>query len=105
MMTPVFGFRGPGAQMPMAEIWFCESSEKRPRIAVETAASPFDGGPEFVTGVLLRATISPWTFTRPAATLVPPMSTPTTTRDWLFICCRESYCTGDVATPTFLSAP
>src|SRR5467141_3294857 len=90
MMTPVSGFNGPGAHMPMAPKRVGgDASEKRPRIAVETAARPFDGAPTVSIGVLFRARISPLASTRPAATLVPPMSTPTTTRDSFFICYRD----------------
>src|SRR5260370_6306734 len=115
MMTPVSGFNGPGAHMPMAPKRVGgDASEKRPRIAVETASRPFDGAPVVSIGVLYRTRISPLASTRPATTFDPPISTPTTTLDSAFISCnalnlgRQSQCaqsTGAAATPTCLSAP
>src|SRR5712692_1660417 len=90
MMTRVSGFSGAGVHMTIAPIRVCEHpSEKSPRIAVETASRPFDGAPVVSIGVLFRARISPLASTRPAATFVPPISTPTTTRDSFFMGYRD----------------
>src|SRR5205807_10082462 len=87
MITPVRGFSGLGAQVPIPDMccWFAEVGDSAP-IAVDTAFRPLEACPVVTMGVLLRTSISPRASTRPAATLVPPISTPTTTLFSFFIC-------------------
>src|SRR5713101_2927180 len=83
MTTPVFGSSGPGEQMPTPRIKLCAPAAlaawaDAASIALVTDASPREA-PSFETmGLRVWHKISPLGSTRPAATLVPPMSTPIT---------------------------
>jgi len=81
--TPAFGSSGPGEQIPTPRSnpccftisgYFAETDS----IAEITALSPAAASPVGTIGVRVCARISPLPSTRPAATLVPPMSTPIT---------------------------
>jgi len=80
MTIPVFGSSGPGAQIPIPEIdpsvpgreW---AAARTASIAEMTAAKPA-AALLAAMGVRIWKLISPSAFTRPAATFVPPTSTP-----------------------------
>jgi len=81
MMTPARGSSGPGAHNPIARIF--RDSGFAPRsscsIVALTAASPCSAEPVTGIGVRVCCRISPVAqSTIPAATFVPPMSTPIT---------------------------
>ena len=79
MITPLFGSRGPGEQIPipLTAIFTSELSSTA-LTADSTAPSPSAGFPFADIGIFVCCLISPLLSTRPAATFVPPTSTPTT---------------------------
>src|SRR5580704_9868293 len=77
MTIPVVGLSGPGAQMPIAGVCRIPEDFRSSLMAVHTAANP-RAASLATMGVRLCAWILPEQSTRPAATFVPPTSTPTT---------------------------
>jgi hypothetical protein len=85
MTTPVRGQSGPGAQIPIAETTRCDSfvglgaltlaAALTASIAAVTAAKPAAASVATI-GTRVWRVISPLESTRPAATFVPPTSTP-----------------------------
>src|SRR5438270_13959690 len=75
--TPVNGSRGPGAQIPTPRISAAETSRRRVSTAVRTEARPCSAVPVADIGVRVIDFTFPEESTNPAATLVPPTSTPT----------------------------
>src|SRR5262249_19623293 len=75
-ITPVFGSSGPGAQIPIPLTEDGPSGSKC-AIAEKAACNPRSG--ESFENIATRfwERISPFEVTTPAATLVPPISTPT----------------------------
>jgi hypothetical protein len=77
MTIPVRGSSGPGAQIPMPETeWAREQVPARTESMAETTAANPAAASFDTIGVRVWKVISPAAFTRPAATLVPPTSTP-----------------------------
>ena len=75
-ITPVRGSSGPGAQIPIP------ATEWRPlgralEMADRIASKPSAADPFATMGIRFCERISPLALTSPAATLVPPISTPT----------------------------
>src|SRR6516164_1889753 len=82
MITPLIGFKGPGAQMPMPSYFgrllnFASNDS----MAWLTASRPACGFPSAIMGLRLCARISPAASTSPTATFVPPISTPRASLD------------------------
>jgi hypothetical protein len=75
-MTPVFGSSGPGAQIPIPPTSAASSGMTR-AIAERTAFRPSSANEFEIIGSRTWEEISPLASTSPAATFVPPMSTPT----------------------------
>ena len=79
MTTPVLGSSGPGEQIPSRELAVpSEPSTTENPSRVVTAASPAAASPLATVGARTWVVILPSGFTNPAATLVPPTSTPIT---------------------------
>jgi hypothetical protein len=80
MTIPVLGSSGPGAQIPIAvidpSISVCESAVARTASIAEITAVKPAAALLAAMGVRIWKLISPSAFTRPAATFVPPTSTP-----------------------------
>src|ERR1019366_2838998 len=105
MTTPVFGSSGPGEQIPTPRIRLCAPATLTAQadavsIALVTAASAL-AAPSFETmGLRVWHKISPLGSTRPAATFVPPTSTPitkssrTATEDIPYLSCVQLAITG-----------
>src|SRR5215467_1056197 len=81
--TPALGSSGPGEHIPIPRIRFCgpvaaTAFSDTVSIVLVTAASPLAGPSLHTMGLRVWHRISPLGSTRPAATFVPPMSTPIT---------------------------
>jgi hypothetical protein len=78
MIVPVEGSSRPGAQIPMPRILgtSVRSPSRNASMALRTAASPASAFPSDTIGILTCRSISPEASTSPAATFVPPISTP-----------------------------
>src|SRR5262249_54502843 len=76
--TPVLGSSGPGAHnpMPLTAPRASGASETTASTALTTAAKPVAASPAGIMGTRVLCETSPLESTSPAATLVPPISTP-----------------------------
>ena len=83
--VPDMGSSGPGAQIPMPASALHSSGwpARTPRIACSTAAKPSRAEPRAGMGTRIFARIFPAGSTSPAATLVPPISTPNVKRGFV----------------------
>jgi hypothetical protein len=75
-IKPVIGLSGPGAQIPIPATLVAPSGRTR-AIAENTAFNPSCAEEFAIIGSRTWDDISPSASTSPAATFVPPMSTPT----------------------------